>query len=136
MSLRDNKGWNVFHHALYNNRPVFIEKIIAKAKEPKSKDRVKKLAKQKKVLLELDDLTDADQSPLMLQGPYLTVDTFQLLYNQGLGLTHVDDLRQNVVFYIIPGCNIDLENDQLKEQIQTSHIDIVKGIINSSEHFK
>jgi len=77
MSLRDEKGWNVFHHALYNNRPVFIEKIITKAKEPRTKERVKKLAKQKQVLLELDDLTYADESPLMLYGPYLTVDTFQ-----------------------------------------------------------
>lgn len=48
----------------------------------------------------------------------------------------MDDLGQNVVFYIIPGCNIDLENDQLIEQIQTSHIEIAKGIINTSDHFK
>lgn len=80
MSLKDEKGWNVFHHALFNNRPLFIQKIIDKARESTGKHRGRKQhQKIDKVNLELDDLTDADQSPLMLYGPYLSVDTFQML---------------------------------------------------------
>jgi len=97
MSLRDEKGWNAFHHALYNNRINFIEKIILKAKARKP-GRVERLRKQNRTLIELDDLTYADQTPLMVYGRYINVDTFQFLYNPKYGLTHLDDLGQNIIF--------------------------------------
>lgn len=97
MSLRDEKGWNAFHHALYNNRINFIEKIILKAKARKP-GRIERLKKQNRTLIELDDLTYADQTPLMVYGRYINVDTFQFLYNPKYGLTHLDDLGQNIIF--------------------------------------